>query len=167
MTQHRARQAKKTSSEEHLKQAPLPPLPFKLLKKNEEKNPRELERMRHKEGVLTVQEAAKLIEDLEEKGDKFKQKLDEMFRQRGITPEYLQMYLNNPTNFNSQEWEYLQKQRQSLVESLHLPIGLRTAEGAKSTPADSHKAAKGPAEKAKERRSKAGAAQRRGWLPMR
>ena len=44
-----------------------------------------------------------------------------MYQQRGVTPEYLKMYMSNPNNFSSEEWKNIQSRRQELMDSLKLP----------------------------------------------
>ena len=161
--------------EKKLKDAPPPPLPFShQILKNEDsaQKKKELERIAHKEGNLTVQEASLLLNDLTEKGKQIKEKLDELYRLRGLSPDYIRQYLSNPSNFSPAEWEALQKKRRELVDSLNLPPDL-ISKGDKYAPPNSsyptdrstqRQTTEGS--KMKERR-KPGGAQRRGWLPMR
>lgn len=158
--------------DKNLKQAPMPPLPFArhIVNKVDEVSSKDIERIAHKEGDLTVQEASILLKDLEVKGKKIKDKLDELYRLRGASPDYIAAYINNPSNFTAKQWELVNKKRRELVDSLNLPSELveqgekfaPTEPGhvpAPSTPSSTVEA------KPKERRKLGGA--RRGWLPMR
>lgn len=172
--------AKKTtkSNKTHLKQnkslkdSPSPPLPFArhIIKKDEEKNRiKELERILSKEGPLTLSEASVLIEDLKQKKIEIKNKLDEIFRKRGTSPEDLRRFLSNPSNFSPKQWEKLKKYQQSVFTSFDFPPNIKI----KNMPTPpvgssrSNTASKGAKITKEPQRRKLGSGQRRGWLPMR
>jgi 5S rRNA maturation endonuclease (ribonuclease M5) len=103
--------SKKSSSKDdkNLKDAPMPPLPFagQIIHKGDEVSSKDVDRIAHKEGNLTVQEASILLKDLEEKGKKIKAKLDELYRLRGESPEFIERYVSNPSNFTPEQWKVL------------------------------------------------------------
>lgn len=163
--------------EKNLKDAPMPPLPFArhiVSKADESPSSKEVERIVHKEGNLTLKEASILLKDMEEKGKKLKEKLDNLYRLRGASPEFIAGYIRNPSNFSPEQWEALNQKRRELVDSLNLPPELaEQAErfvsgqpGRVSTPSRKpSKTASSVEDKPKDRRKLSGA--RRGWLPMR
>lgn len=130
--------------EKSLKDAPMPPLPFEKEKK-ETKSVKE---------ILTVTEALEKIEEMRKFSDEIKQKLDEVYRVTGWTPQFLDSYLNNPSNFSVVEWERVNKERQDLMESLK--ISPDSEKPVENLPPDS-----------KKQRKKKGVATRKNWLPMR
>jgi hypothetical protein len=124
---------------------------------------------------LTIQEANILLKDLEIKGKKIKEKLDELYRLRGASPDFISAYVNNPSNFTAQQWETMTTKRRELVDSLNLPPEL-VEMGDKFAPREPGHVPAPPqakpstsddssAAKPKDRRKLGGA--RRGWLPMR
>jgi hypothetical protein len=143
-----------------LKKAPLPPLPFAHQLKIEPIDAKEIERLTHKEGPLTYEEAAKLMDNLERKRKELKNKLDESFRVRGIDPDYLRSYMNNPSNFTPQEWSNLQKEREKFIKSLGFSPDSLEGSGSGYTPSSSS------ASKGNKERRKTAAMRRRNWLPM-
>jgi hypothetical protein len=153
---------KKKSSEKDLKKAPLPPLPFAEQMKREEES-REKEKRREnimkKEGQLTIEEANILLADMKTKQEELKGKLDEMYARREMTPQYLKLYMSNPSNFTPEQWKELNSQRQALVDSLNIPPELQEKKSSSDALNDSRMT--------KERRSKIAASRRRNWLPMR
>lgn len=161
MTQDRRKATSK--SEKNLKDAPLPPLPFAHQVTEREESitrAKEVKRITQKEDPLTVEEAATLLKNVREKGEELKRKLEELYRLRGITPDYLHAYMSNPSNFTSQQWEFLKKERQALIDSLNLPPDVREKQTPSvSSSTDSKKSTKSQRGK--------GSAHRRGWIPMR
>lgn len=161
-----------------LKKAPMPPLPFeKHLQMGAEPavSEKEILRLTHKEGNLTVDEAKALVKNLEEKGDKLKKLLDNLYSMSGSSPDAISNYLKNPSNFSPKEWESMKEKRNELVEMLNLPPEKRklwerfapSQAGSSSSTKAAFKPSGAPAEsKPEERRKKLGGA-RRGWIPMR
>lgn len=161
-----------------LRKAAMPPLPFeKHLKKDAERvvSEKEILRLSHQEEDLTLDEAKILVKNLEEKGKKFKNLLDDLYGMSRSSPDAILNYLKNPSNFSPKEWESLNEKRNALVESLHLspekrkywerfapsqanrPSSAQPAFKPSGSPDESHP---------QERRKKLGGA-RRGWIPMR
>lgn len=164
----------------NLKDAPMPPMPFDKQSEEEKEASyaEEIRRIATQSGPLTVDEALKLIEDLEKKGEILKQQADNLFEQRGITPQYLHSYVTNPSNFSSEEWENLQQQRQAFVDSLNIPPDLVKTASATLGSIPSYVSGKEAqefkalqesqeAKKSSQGRRKQGSALRRGWLPLR
>ena len=126
----------------------------------------EIEKIGKKEGVLTVDEATKLLADLKKKQEQIRRMVDELYQRRGTSPDALRKHMSNPKNFSPEEWENLQKHRQTYIKLLDLPAeemkeeAGRVLEESTGEPFKS----KNPTNR---RGSKAGAARRRGWLPMR
>ncbi len=146
--------------EKDLKQSPLPPLPFaKQMQQEKDEREREktLENINKKEGRLTIEEANLLLAEMKRKQEELKNRLEAMYEQRGVTPQYLKLYMSNPSNFTPEQWEEINKHQKALVDSLNLPSELQEKAGNLNAFQDSP---------AKERR-KVGKGQRRNWLPMR
>jgi|GEM_PF-2714565 len=154
--------------EKSLKEAPLPPLPFagNIQAIGSLAGEKELERIAHKEGTLTVEEASKLVVNLDKKGEEIRKKLDEMYAQRGVSPAYLKLYMSNPNNFTPEEWKNLQSQRQALVDSMNLPAESEEMKKAASRFLGTTDLSNNP-DTAKGRRVKTAGARHRHWLPMR
>lgn len=176
MRSYMAEPIKKSSSkiEKDLKKAPMPPLPFASHIISEEvPSSKDVERIAHKEGNLTIQEASILVKNLDEKGKKIKEKLNELYRLRGASPDYIESYINNPSNFTPEQWQFLNQKRRELVDSLNLPpdlveIGEKFAPsepGQVPAPSMTPSKSASSTDKPKDRRKLGGA--RRGWLPMR
>ncbi|MFI0435063.1 MAG: hypothetical protein ACH350_04975 [Parachlamydiaceae bacterium] len=147
-----------------LKDAPMPPLPFQkdiVETQGDKKRGMEVRRILNKEGNFTVQEAATLLKEMEEKGKKIKKMLEELYQLRGITPHDLKKYLDNQDNFTPEQWKLIKGKRRELIDSL--PADMRALIEAKLQPDQSLSPSSA---KSKERR-KPGGAQRRGWIPMR
>lgn len=154
-----------------LTDSPMPPLPFAHQIKNKEENDggaikekshthtnsADIQRMINKEGKITIEEADVILKDLREKGKEIKRKLEQLFRKQGVTPEFIEKYINDPSNFSPEIWAAINKKRSEIANSIHFPENLLQIE---PSPQDSSTA------KTKERR-KLGGAHRRGWLPMR
>lgn len=156
------------SKSKKLTDSPMPPLPFAHLIKNEEEsdgednsspitNSVDIQRIINKEGQLTIEEADILLKDFREKGKIIKKKLNEIYRKRGVTAEYIEKYINDPSNFSPEIWNAINKKRSEIASSIHLPENLINIE---PSPTDASAA------KTRDRR-KIGGAHRRGWLPMR
>ena len=152
-------------SEKNLKDSPLPPLPFAHhIKTHDDKgHEKKLKQIAHKEGALSVDEALELMANMEKKQAEIKHKLNEMYKQRGMTPEYLKTYMSNPSNFSPEEWKEMESKRQTFINSI--PTELKEEAGVRSfhSVSDTSSASKNP----KERRSKLAGAHRRNWLPIR
>lgn len=156
----------------------MPPLPFeKHLKKDAEPvvSEKEILRLSHQEEDLTLGEAKALVKNLEEKGRKFKNLLDDLYRMSRSSPDAIFNYLKNPSNFSPKEWESLNEKRNELVESLHLSPEKRkfwerfvpSQPNRQSSTKSAFKPSGSPVESnPQERRKKLGGA-RRGWIPMR
>lgn len=57
------------------------------------------------------------IEHLEEKYSRLTEETKELHDKLGVTAEELKKYLANPSNFSSQSWKALQKQKEKLQEA--------------------------------------------------
>lgn len=144
-----------------LKDSSLPP--FHLAEKvaNEDKleefeNAQQVRDIANKTGPLTTDEASILLKDLERKRDLMKDKLDKLYEARGMTPTALHDYITNQNNFSKEQWEFIQKERRELIESMNIPeefssIKKNLLEG---------KSKEAP------KKGKSGKS-RRGWMPMR
>lgn len=156
------------SKSKKLTDSPMPPLPFAHLITNKEEEDKEessspinnnadIQRIMNKEGKITIEEADVLLQDLHEKGKKIKKKLNELYRIRGVTPEFIEKYINDPSNFSPEVWASIKKKRSEIANSIHFPENLLNIKPSPQTT---------PTTSAKDRR-KMGGANRRGWLPMR
>lgn len=152
----------KKSAKKNLMQTPMPPLPFaKQMKLEEEAREREkkIKSIMKKEGRFTIEEAQILLADMKSKQEAIKHRLDELYEQRGVTPQYLKSYMSNSLNFTPEQWKNLNTQRQALIDSLDLPLELQEKIRDSNVPPD--------LQPVKERRSKIAKVRRRNWLPMR
>ncbi len=111
MTQKFSKSPKSSrSSESSLKKAPLPPFPFAPHVKNAAKEKRGAD--------SGLEEAFKMIDEYKKKHAEIERELDEIYRNAGMTPRELRTYLENPANFSKEEWERMERERQSLIYSL-------------------------------------------------
>jgi hypothetical protein len=92
--------------------------------------------------------------------DQIDRKLDELFQKTGWNPRYIKDYLENPNNFSSQEWERVQKERQSLLTHLYKGLGKNVEEIQKIEKIKAREKA------SKDRKGKTLGA-RKNWIPMR
>lgn len=145
--------------DKNLKKVSAPSLPSAKGNEGEQEdvvNEEEIKKISAKEGRLTVEEALKLIKNLEIKGRQVKEKIEELFAIRGVSPEYLRSYMSNPNNFTTEEWENLKKYKESYLKNLNVPPNLAhvtkelMGEGTSSL-------------NSSERRSKLGRSSRRRW----
>jgi hypothetical protein len=143
-----------------LKDSSPPPLPFAHHIKEGKKAVKE----NHKDEE--ADESMQMIQHMREMHDEIDRMINELLEKTGWTPKYLELYLRNPDNFVTADWENLQAQRKELMDSIKTPKDLREEEEReKKGPIKRDNIAHDP-QIAKERRSKTVAA-RRNWLPMR
>lgn len=154
-----------------LKQAPLPPLPFnQSISENEEKKIQdEIRKISQKEGPLTVDEALKLIEEVEKKEARYMKKLEETFSitTRECYPEYLKRYMSNPKYFPPEERRIFKQQCEALINSLNLPPELIKSITTLLDEAPNSSSEKTTLKDSSKQRGKMGHARRRNWLFIR
>lgn len=129
-------------SEDDLTKKPLPPLPIE----RHAKIPQE-KKGRWKESISTA-EAAEIIAQMEKQQNEINLKMDEIFEKTGWTPRHLKKFLNDPSNFDDKEWEFIKSERKRLYEAFNLKEGLLEED---------------PKLKPKKAKS---AGNRRNWIPM-
>ena len=98
--------------------------------------------------------------------DKIAANVDEILQKTGWTPKYLESYLSNPNNFNSVQWEALNKERKSLMDSIKTPADLKKDEEERKKRPQTQMNTPDDPSLAKERRKKSMGA-RRNWMPIR
>lgn len=154
----------KQSSDEDLKNVPLPPLPFAHHIKESGK-----EKVKGPGDDITLDEALKMIDEMKKMHDKIDNMIYEALQATGWSPQYLKSYLDNPNNFGSkEEWEKVQQQRKELMESILTPQEIQAAEEqAKKEAKQSFLLSKSSQDvkSGKERSKKFGP--RRNWMPIR
>jgi hypothetical protein len=106
-----------------------------------------------------LNDALNMIGYYKKKHDEITRQLNEVYQQTGVTQSYIESFLNNPSNFETKEWERIQRQRQALMKSFGLGAEIQQIKKEKkhAKPAESTRM--------KERRKTVGA--RRKWIPMR
>lgn len=130
-----------------LRHAELPPLPAYVSNESKE------EKTEYK-GGKPLSEAQKILKDVEKASETIRRQLDEMYEEMGLTPSSLKTYLEDPSNFDAKDWEFIQKNREELLSEFNIPEKLRaTPVEKKSTLPISKKKRKSPGH-------------RRGWLPL-
>lgn len=122
-----------------LKDAPMPPLPFAHQIKSG------METVKKEEHPLTIDDALKMIEKMQEFQDKIHKQLEEVYQLTGWTPQYLKTFFNNANNFSLEEWEFVNRERKKM--------------GVKEK--------KGTADSTVKKTRKKNIGNRRNWLPMR
>ena len=148
---------KDVSTPKSLKDAPMPPLPFAHQIKQAETG---------KKDELSLVEMLKKIDDMYKLHDKIAANVDEILQKTGWTPKYLESYLSNPNNFNSVQWEALNKERKSLMDSIKTPADLKKDEEERKKRPQTQMNTPDDPSLAKERRKKSMGA-RRNWMPIR
>ncbi len=155
--------------EKKLKDAPPPPLPFAKHIKGAQAEPpssKEVSALAHKEGPLTLGEAAILMKDMELKMADLKEKLKELYDKRGLSPDYIRTYINNPSHFSEKEWKMVNEKRAEILAQLGLPQKLKEKYASAGAGGEKpYEKPTGSEGKGRERKKLGGA--RRGWLPMR
>ncbi|GAB4227041.1 MAG: hypothetical protein Tsb0021_03600 [Chlamydiales bacterium] len=66
----------------------------------------------------TLEQQEKDISKLEAFLEKLHVEVQSGYQELGMTPDELDRHLSNPSNFNREEWEYIQKSRDSLSHYL-------------------------------------------------
>lgn len=59
-----------------------------------------------------------VIESFKKKHDEIQLKLEEIYAKVGLSSHTLKSYLDNPSNFTKEQWDFLQKEREDLFGSL-------------------------------------------------
>ncbi len=103
----------------------------------------------------------KIIEHYRGVHDEIERKLDEAYQGMGWTKQSIETFLNNPNNFEGDEWARIQKERDALMKTLKTKrdLALEEKTGISLTP-------KGKTGQAKDLRGKTVGA-RRNWISMR
>lgn len=104
-----------------------------------------------------------MIEKMRKMHDEINRKLDETYQLTGLDPRFIKNYLNNPNNFQTDEWDRVQKERKARLSSVieHLKAEMR------SKSIDSNRIGQKEMQAiTKERRSKT-LGSRRNWISMR
>jgi len=68
-------------------------------------------------------EIQNLIDKMRKMHEEIEVKLDEAYQQSGLDPSSIKNYLDNPNNFKPTEWEGVQMERKSRLESIAKQIG--------------------------------------------
>ncbi|MBA2368566.1 MAG: hypothetical protein H0V82_06040 [Candidatus Protochlamydia sp.] len=134
---------------------PVPANPFGLERKVE--NELLLEEL--DPNVMKLSDVEKMITTVRQMHDEIDRKLDDIFQKSGWSTKQIKMYLDNPNNFSAEEWERIQKERKTLLNSIKTDTDLENEKNQSNKP----KEPEGPG---KERRGKMIGA-RRNWIPMR
>ena len=148
--------SKSTSIKEEkiLKDTRPPPLPFA-----------HLEEVIQSSKISSVEfeskDMSKIIEHYRGVHDEIERKLDEAYQGMGWSTKSIETFLNNPNNFEGDEWNRIQRERDALMKSLKTKRDLEIEEktGKSLTP-------KKTGQDAKDLRSKTVGA-RRNWISMR
>lgn len=135
----------RNKEDKSLKDTPMPPLPFKELAKPE----------KPVSEIKTVKEALEKVEEMQRFSDMLEKKLEEVYRLTGLTPQYLNAYFENASNFSVADWERINKERDEFMGSI-----------APSSEIGKKKEKKVPDALTRQRRKK-GVGSRKNWLPMR
>jgi hypothetical protein len=131
-------------------------VPFGHSKKKEE-----LDQLIDNPASIKLKDVDDIVGRLHEMHDDIEKKLDLIYQKTGLTPKYIKDYLANPNNFNTTEWERVQKERQALLGSLMGAIKID------ETPEEKADNAQKESDKSnKERRGKM-IGTRKNWIPMR
>ncbi|MBA3722417.1 MAG: hypothetical protein H0W88_08440 [Parachlamydiaceae bacterium] len=101
----------------------------------------------------------KIFAKMKKMHDEIEVKLDEVYRKSGLDFKNIRTYLDNPSNFTSQEWERIQNQRNNLWQQIGESPAATHIKEKKLLDTDTEK-------KSKERKAKQVGA-RRNWIPMR
>lgn len=147
-----------------LKDHSMPPLPFA----HHIKEGKTVKNEKREGSDISFEESLKMIENMRKIHDDIEKKIHEVLEKTGWTPSYLKSFLDNPNNFDQDQWERVQKKQKGLMDSIKTPKELKQeeemAKNKKGFPV--HGKISQDTVKAKERRSKSAAARRK-WLPMR
>lgn len=125
------------------------------------KNKEELDKLIHHPTSIKLKDVDQVIVRVREMHDEIEKKLEAIYQKTGLTPKYVRDYLANPNNFNSFEWDRIQKNRQELLGSL---LGSTKVEETQEQKAKS--AEKATEKSTKERRGKM-VGTRKNWIPIR
>jgi hypothetical protein len=124
------------------------------------KSKEEVDKLIENPAAMKLQDVDNVITRMREIHDDIEKKLDVIYQKSGLTPKYIKDYLNNPNNFNPQEWEKIQQDRQALFSSL--TGGTRVEEMENKTKTTEKELDK----EAKDRRGKM-IGSRKNWIPIR
>lgn len=78
---------------------------------------------RQEQRVSDLDETKALIKKMFKMRDDLNTKLDSVYHGSGLDPSKIRTFLNNPSNFNSEEWEKIQNERKMLWERIGLNFG--------------------------------------------
>jgi hypothetical protein len=100
-----------------------------------------------------------MLEKMRGLHDELERKLEDAFQKTGWNPSHIKKYLENPNNFNSHEWERVQRERKAMLNSIWKKLGKNVEQVQKD---EKIKAG----EKAYKDRKGKTLGSRRNWIPM-
>lgn len=99
----------------------------------------------------------KQLQEVYSRSQEITRQLHDLYEEAGFTPEQVSAYLDNPENFTQEQWETLQKHRESIQKFIWDAVGYdKKAEYEKAESKT----------KEKKRRRKTLGSRRRGWIKM-